>query len=250
MLILFLLKQLIDFLWNIKAKYYDIETLAYDEIIKDVRDYEIAWDITQDFPETFIYKPRRIFNQSQDWYRSSCTAQWTAWWADVIRKYKADKTFNSPFTLWDTVKSLWLWSEKYWAFLIDTIKVAKDNLFIDWYYRVATIDWIKSALYRWDLIVTWSNKINWKTLQTTWYVVDKVDKWNWHAFYISWWNKEWFIAVNSYSEKYWNKWTFTIPFKLFLWVSFNSTYAITINPKWATLTREELYDTYKIIKKY
>lgn len=249
MLILFLLKQSIDFLWNIKARYFEKDTLAYDEIVKDIRDYELMWNDETIFPEQFIYRPRRIFNQSKTWYRSSCTAQWTAWAADALRKSKSDKTFMSPFDLWDIVKEQWLWKEWVWAFLIDTIKVAMKNWFIDWYYRVLTHSAIKQALYNWSMIVTWSNKINWRTLQETWYIVKEPWVGSWHAFYISWWNQQWYVAYNSYWEQYWLKWTFIIPYDVFEKVAFNSTYAIAVDPEWASYTPEELYKIYLVNKK-
>lgn len=250
MLILFLLKRLIDFLWNIKARYFEKDTLAYDEIVKDVRDYEMAGNIDDIFPSSFKYKPRQIFNQAKDWYRSSCTAQWTWGASDTIRKFKADKREISPFLLWDEVKKRKIGKEWQWAYLIDTIKTAKDMWKIDWYYRVLTHEAIKKALYNTDLIVTWSNKIDWKRLWETWYIVDKVSSWSWHAFYIVWWNEIWYIAMNSYWEQYWLKWTFIIPYDVFEKVAFNSTYAITVDPEWASYTPEELYRRYLVNKKH
>lgn len=253
MLILLSIKHIIDFISNIKAKYFEKDTLAYDEYIKDYRDYELAWEDSSEviiFPDEFEYIPREIFNQNIEWYRSSCTAQWTWWASDTIRKYKADKTRISPFVLRDIVKTKWLWKEWVWAYLIDTIKTALSNTFIDWYYRISSILDMKKALYRWDLIVTWSNKIDWKQLHIDKYIVKKESKWSWHAFYLTWWNDIWFIAMNSYSNKYWLNWKFIIPFDLFFKVAFNSTYAITVDPEWTKYTRDELYKKYLVSKKY
>ena len=244
-----IIKNITEFILNIKAKYFEKETSALDEKIKDNLDYEMAGNIEDVFPISFKYKPRQVFNQYITWYKSSCTAQWTWWASDTIRKFKADNREISPFKLWDEVKKRNLGKEWEGAYLIDTIKVAKDLGKIDWYYRVLTHEAIKKALYNTDLIVTWSNKIDWKRLQETWYIVDKVSKWSWHAFYIIWWDEVGYIAMNSYSDKYWNKWTFTIPYDLYFQIAFNSTYAVVVNPEWTKLSREELYKKYSITKK-
>jgi hypothetical protein len=243
-----LIKLIVEFIYWLYQLYLT-KNEAIDEIIKDERDYELAWEILDTFPEEFIYEPNEIYNQAINWYRSSCTCQWTVGASNVIRKYKKDENIKSPFKLWDILKEKKLGKEWAWAFLIDAIKEAKTAWKIDGYYRVMTIDAIKKALYNTDMIVTWSNKIDWKALQETWYKVDKVSKWSWHAFYICWWNKEGFIAINSYSDKYWLKGKFIIPFDLFLKLAFNSTYAVVVNPEWTKLTRDELYNNYSVTKK-
>lgn len=243
-----LYKNTVEFLYNLNNKYLNKEVTALDEVIKDYLDYELAWDISDNMPQSFLYNPREIFDQRKDWYRSSCTAQGTWWASDTIRKYKADKRRISPFVLWDEVKKRKLGKEWQGAYLIDTIKVAKDLWKIDWYYRVLTHEAIKKALYNTDIIATWSTKIDWKRLWETWYILDKVSIWSWHAFYIIWWNEIGYIAVNSYSDKYWNKGTFTIPYDLFFKVAFNSTYALVVNPEWTKLSREELHKKYLLTK--
>lgn len=242
-------KNTIEFLYNFNNKYLNKDTEALDEVIKDPLDYEIAWNIDTTFPEEFIYDPRQIFDQRVNWYRSSCTAQWTAWASDTIHKYKASKQKVSPWALRDEVKKRWLGKEWNWAYLIDTIKVAKDLFKVDWYFRVLTHEALKQALYNTNIIVTWSSKIDWKRLWETWYIVDKVSVWSWHAFYLVWWNKIGYVAMNSYSDKYWKNWTFIIPYDLFFKVAFNSTYALVVDPQWTKYSREELYQKYLVTKK-
>ena len=246
MLLYLMLRKTINFIVNMKAKYFEKDTLAYDEVALDPRDYEMAWYIEDEFPEEFEYEPKEIYNQAINWYRSSCTCQWTVGASNVIRKYKKETNSKSPFKLWDILKEKKLGKEWNGAYLIDAITQAKAVGKIDWYYRVLTIDAMKKALYRTDMIVTWSNKIDWKKLQETKYIVDKVSKWSWHAFYICWWNKKWFIAVNSYSDKYWLKGKFIIPFNLFFPLAFNSTYAVVVNAEWSKLSRDELFTKYKL----
>lgn len=239
-------KITIEFIFNINKKYFDKKTSALDEVIKDYKDFELAGWIEDTFPLEFEYKPDEIFNQAKDWYRYSCTSQWTCWSSNVSRKYKADKTKVSPFELWDEMKKRWLGKEWLWAYLIDTIKTWKELNFINWYYRVSNNNQIKKAIYNVDLVVTWSWKINWKQLKLDKYIVKSKSVWEWHAFYLIWWNKVWFIAMNSYWEKYWLWWTFIIPYDIFWDIAFVSTYAIVVNPEWTKLSREELYKKYLI----
>lgn len=255
--LILMLKYFIESLYWFYKKFLSNDE-AFDEIINDPRDYKLGNDwIQEQKPSKFIIKVARFVNQNVFWYKSSCTSQWTNEAANTQRKLKADDTRTSWFDMRDLMKKLWLWAEWIWAYWIDAIKLAKKLWIIDWYYRVKTNEEIKSALYKWHTVVSWSTKINWKKLHSTNYVVTESSSWSWHFYYINWWDKnftyykfKWvFTCPNSYWENYWDKWMFYIPFELFNKVAFNSTYAIVVNPEWSKLSREELFKKYKLKKR-
>lgn len=252
-----MLKYIIESIYWFYKKFLSKDE-AFDEIIKDPRDYYLgnAW-IQEQKPSKFLMKVKRFINQNVIWYKSSCTAQATSEAWNTQRKLKADKNTHSWFNLWDIMKALWLWAEWRWAYLIDALKQWEKEWVIDWYYRVKTHEEIKSALYKWHTIVTWSNKINWSKIKNTNYVVTEVSKWYWHAFYIPGWLNNFIYDIykwaypcaNSYWEEYWDKWMFYIPYELFDKVTFNSTYAVVVNPEWSKMTKEELFEQYKLKRK-
>ena len=178
---------------------------AIDEVIKDIRDYnsEFAWGIVEDMPNKFILEDKRWQHQGKTNY---CTAFSTTTAANIGKWHKADEeTEYSGFTLWDIMKEKGT-MKPYWAFVIDAIKEGKTQGYFDSYYQVNNIDEIKSAIYRWDAIVTGSNKIDW-TKTVDWLVKEKT-KWYGHAFTLIGWDDQkeinWHIWA-IYAENSWGK---------------------------------------------
>lgn len=246
------IKKIVEFIYWLYQLYLT-KNEAFDELIEDSRDYELLGNaIDPNMPKKFIFEPRKFVNQNVDWYKMSCTAQATCEASNTIRKIKADKTNNSWFTHWDYMVEQGLWWRQRWAYLIDAIKSAKDRWILDMYYRVRSIEQMKDVIYSYStLIVTWSSKINRTRLKQTNYIVDKVDSWYWHAFYVLWFDdeKELIVCANSYWDKYWDKGKFYIPYNLFFDLVFNSCYSIVVNPEWTKLSREELFEKFSILKK-
>lgn len=243
------LRHLVNELYNFANKYLDSKTQAFDELISDVRNYEldeIAWSVEPKFPDEFAFEVHYYVNQRKPWYTMSCTAQATAECGNLQRKVKADETRKSWFILWDDMVRLWLWDRKRWAYLIHAIKQGKKDWVVEWYYQTKTINAMKSAIYNYsNLIATWSNKIDWNLLKKTDAIVSISSSWYWHAFYIRWWNKLGWLCVNSN----WHKdpiTEFIIPFNLTFDVLFKSTYALVVNPEWTKLSKEELFSKYKL----
>lgn len=248
--LILMLKYIIEFLyWFYKKFLTDDE--AFDEVVKDPRDYKLSGDFGETKPNQFKYDVLRYINQNKTWYKSSCTAQATTEASNTIRKYKSDQVINSWFDLWDIMKSLWLWAEKQWAYLINAVKQAIKENYIQWYYKVSWVEEIKKSLYRTNLVVTWTSKIDWNLLKKTWYIVSEISWWYGHAFYIKGWDdeKQHIICANSYWTEYGDKWDFYIPYNLVeQWILFNSTYWLIVNPEWTKTSREELFKKYQLTR--
>ena len=82
------LYKIINFILNI-FKYYDAESQAYDEVVKDHRDFT-AWDnyTREELDDIFILDDNRRLNQ---WRTSHCAAYSVDWGCNSELYYKADK---------------------------------------------------------------------------------------------------------------------------------------------------------------
>jgi hypothetical protein len=166
---------------------------------------------------------------------------------NAINEWNLLKWINTNYkweVLWNRMVELWLLNPSVWAYVIDAIKIAKDMWWFTSYYQVNTVEQIKTALYRWYVIVTWTNRIDWKDARD--WTVDHIWSWSWHAFTITgyqdrkrikrlkvdntkkWLHKGWYIwcvvCENSYWETYWDEWWFWIPYELIeKWILFNKT---------------------------
>ncbi len=242
------IKKIIEALYWL-YKFYITNDEAFDEIVKDPRDYEsLAWWETKGLPQRFEYKPYLVTDQRKDWYRMSCTSQWTAGAINTSTKYKKGKTFYLPEPLWDDMVDNKVGDRKRGAYLKDAVGTAYKKGWFKAYYRATSNDAKKEALYRGDLIVTGSTKIDWKELIKTDNIVRAAWQGYWHAFYIVGWNEIWWICQNSYWPDFVLN-QFVIPYSLADEVLFNSTYALTVNdPDWTKISKGELFEKYKLTR--
>lgn len=219
---------------------------AFDEVVKDERDYELdeLAGSNINLPEEFNYNPYNITDQRKDGYRMSCTAQSVAGAANTQIKYKKGKRFFSPFKLWDIMVSRWLWGNN-GAYLRHAVETAKKEWNIDGYYKARTVMAIKLALYKTNQVCSGSTTIDWKLLVRTGNILSAITKGNWHAFWIKWWNKIWFICQNSYWKDFWLN-EFIIPYHLVDEALFNSTYALVVDAHWSKYSQEQLLKKYQV----
>lgn len=239
---------------NKAYNYFKKGHTALDEAVTSGTDYKM-WAITASIvPDIdFEFDCDCIPDQNVTGYKRSCTAQGTTTASNIIRKAKSDDTRNSGFELRDIMVDLWLWAEWEWAYIINAIKKAKELWIIDWYYKVSWKYEIEKAIYEnTDLIVSWSNKIDYSKLAETWYIVEEVSNWLGHCICIPWFKKDsdrdLYRVMNSYWEDYWIEWGFYIPYDLIEDILFNSTYAVVVNPEWTKMTQEERYKAYQLTK--
>jgi len=85
---------------------------------------------------------------------------------------------------------------------------------IEWYMRADTLEWCKNALANWFLIYTGTKSCDWRKAWAEWRFVYKRD-WGGHCFALIGYDKEWFIAVNSFWTDWGDSWYFVIPYKDF-----------------------------------
>lgn len=252
-----LIRYPINSIYNIKNKYFNPNTSAFDEVLEDSRDWA-WWDILLShlwLPTKFIINDDRFVNQHIEWYEMSCTAQGTCNAINNSLYIKADKTtYRNWFNLFDLAVSKWLASRKNWAYVIDLIKLSKDEWLSVWYYTAYTLLEIKNAIYTTNCVVTWSSKINWDECRD--WLVKSIWVWYWHCFEISGWdnNKQigkyiWALYCrNSYWNKAQDKWWFWIPYYLYNDILFNTRKAIIVSPEWEKISPEERTANYKRLK--
>lgn len=233
----------ISFIINIRRRYFDSRTFIYDERISDHRDHKL-WGISVPFdelPDDFILNDFRYQNQSiESNLFMSCTAQSTTNAANqrIYTKLggkfskKAKELFYSGKQLWNKMLEKGLASLTQWAYLIDAIKVAKEENIISEYFQTTTLSEILNAIYVGKPVIAWSTKIDWSKCED-WFV-KYIWKWDWHAFVLMWfdkdviiWDYKWAICCeNSYWEDYQINWYFWIPFDLVEKILFNTRKAI------------------------
>lgn len=234
---------------------------AYDEQKKDERDWVFGSENLIDFdklPSKFILEDRRYQNQNEKWYTVSCTAQATTSAINNSLYVKAEKELCYDWRdLWDEMvdRKLILPSG---AYIIDAIKLSRELNMSAWYYQVTNLLDIMNAIYKWDAIVTGSNKIKWADIREDW-LVREVSAWSGHAFTIVGWDKDkkigkytWAIRCeNSYWEDYQDFGGFWIPFELFDEILFPLTRkAIIVIPAWTKLTQEERKKEFRELRRY
>ncbi len=255
-MIYLMIREIVNFLFNIRAKYFDKKTSAFDELMEDTRDW--AWNIEPiKKPREFIMNDNRFVNQNLKNYTMSCGSQWTCNSINNQLWYKQDKeTYRSWFVLFDTLVRLWLASRTLWSYVIDNITTAKKIWYLDWYYSVKTIEEIKNAIYNLNSVVTGSKTIDWSQCKD--WLVKSVSSWYGHCFELCGWNDDkiiwdytwWFYCRNSYWKDFQDNWWFWIPYDLYDKILFNTRKAIIVNPEWSKLSREELFEKYKLRKKW
>ena len=94
-----ILKSIIELYYWFYKKFLSVDE-AFDEVIKDPRDYYLwnSW-IQEQKPKRFKWRVARFINQNVLWYRSSCTSQATNEAGNTQRRAKADNTRTSWFTM-------------------------------------------------------------------------------------------------------------------------------------------------------
>lgn len=109
------------------------------------------------------------------------------------------------------------------ASLQEMMSFFKKRGLIDWYVLCENAEQCKNAINNWFLIYTWTNYWSRSMTSKTWELT-LTDKTTGHCYFIEDFDETWFVAVNSFGEKWWKGWRFHINFekysKLF------STYAI------------------------
>lgn len=221
-------------------KIFDRESRAYDEVVKDHRDFA-AWknDIWEELPDEFILDDKRRLNQGRT---SHCTAYSVDWACNSELWFKADKDleYNGDDLAQSMIKE-WTLSPR-WALIIDAVKMKKSKWEIDSYYQVNTQLDMMTALHRYtNPIATWSNKINWRNVTPEWNVLEAKKDSPWHAFCIIGWSKvkkiwtfKWgWYCKNSWGEKRRVDWGFWIPFALTNQILFNTKKALVLIPEWS-----------------
>lgn len=106
--------------------------------------------------------------------------------------------------------------EKYWASetkgdsLQSALKQMKDDWIIEGYTKVSWEYAMKLAITEGRLLFTWTSKCDRVETKKTGYYTP----WTWygHAFAIIGYNKEWFIAINSYWDRGARKWIIIIKY--------------------------------------
>ena len=240
--IILLTIDIINFIYNIKNKYFNKHTFVYDEAIKDPRNiqYEevLLWsdiETVNKIEDRFIAEPLEIPNQRVEWYRYSCTGQWTWQATNSANKIRVNwQPKRSGFKLFDLMVKLWLANRKRWAYGIDAVKTAKKERYFRTYAEIKDLNEILTSIYNGHFPTLWTNKITWSRVTSKW-IVKEIGKWYGHFFYAIWYDKnmkaEWFTwfvkCVNSSWEDYRDWGCFWIPFDLIeKWILFNTKCAI------------------------
>ena len=226
---------------------------------QDSRDWEAVWstmtleEAVKEFniPVEFIVDNDDYKTQDIKGYEMSCWSQWTINAINCAKKIKHDKPFLDQNKFRDYMKEIWLtiWVDgSWWSYVEDNVKQAYKKGYISMFYKVNSILTMVLALYKTDMIVTGSNKINWAIANTTW-EVRNVTKWVGHCICINGFNLEkkiWnyngaFRFKNSYWKDFWDNGGWWIPFDIALDVLFNYKCAMVVTPEWSKLPLEERY---------
>lgn len=94
------------------------------------------------------------------------------------------------------------------SWLQDQLDLARRLKYIAWYWTVETVEEMRSALTSWQIIYTWSAKIDRKKTKINNEVV--VGKGFGHAFCIDWYNETHLRCRNSYGNEYMDSWRFRL----------------------------------------
>ena len=237
------LYKIINFILNL-IKYYDKDSEAYDETIKDHRDFASGTTVSfEDMEDIFILDDNRRLSQ---WATPHCTAYSVDWACNSELWIKADKDL---FYNWDDLAqkmiSNWTMTPR-WAWVIDAIKEKKAIWEIDSYYQVNTNVEIMTAISRYtNPVATGSNNINRSKLgKDKWLLLETTPKSSWHAFSILGWDKNkkvwWYIwawyCKNSWGGTWGDKGWFWVPFELTNKTFFNTKKALVLTPDWSSDT--------------
>ena len=87
---------------------------------------------------------------------------------------------------------------KFWAYLIDWPKLAKKYSYIDWYSKAVTVNEMKEAIANWNIIITWSKKINWSKARQAPYLAEEGSDYA-HC-----------VAIVGYDDRQFDWWAFVI----------------------------------------
>lgn len=123
--------------------------------------------------------------------------------------------YSDAWFVYNQINAMDVWNRSDKSILLQSaVNQMKNEWLIAWYVRPKTIEQMKKSLDLWYFIYTGSNNWDWgKTRSTKIYALRTDGKIVWHAYAIVWYNDVWWIAINSYWPKRWDKWYFTIPFE-------------------------------------
>lgn len=182
--------------------------------------HDIFWGDEMDLPDEVLLNLTKVFNQRDDNIPNTyywCTRYWTTHGINENNAYEGSWIMVDPVEEWRIALEQYWADIRTWDSLRSALQQAKDRWFISWYARLTDrIYQGKYALSIGQTIYTWTVKCDWKeTLETG--IFHWKESSYWHAFIIIWYNKDWFIARNSYwwmFEYDWIKWWFLIPWDM------------------------------------
>jgi hypothetical protein len=145
--------------------------------------------------------------------KSACTC----FWLSHITTEQNYLDWHQKTVLWEMLReeALKRWAKDWKGWTLQWwLKLVKDKWLISWYTKVWSLEDIKKALNKKQLIYTGSNKISrsWTKKNNNIAVLNGTA---WHCFTIIWYDdeKKRFIAKNSYWSVKYDWWYFYIPYK-------------------------------------
>ena len=189
--------------------------------IPDERDYKyeiLFWNKESKsfYDFRIIASQLEIYNQSiKSFMRMSCGSCGITHLSNamnICEYYSYWRKYNqlSPETWWLEYLKINPEAEFVWSTLQQWLKWALKEKLISGYSKVVDIELAKNAIDNNRLIYTGSLNWDWnKVEQENIYWIK--DKSYWHLFCIVWYNKDWFIWVNSWWPE---NWYFIIPYNL------------------------------------
>lgn len=185
----------------------------------DERDFiyeELLGSSGSDLPDEILPdKKTPVLNQGKT---SRCTLFSCAWAATEQNYWQAKSIgvdeypkLNGNEYVEDAIK-LGFSEENGW-YIQSAVRLYQDKWAFEGYAKITTDEGVCRAIYEKKPLCTWSNQIDWK-LSRPWIAVFKIGS-PWHAFFIVWYDKEYFYMKNSWGEAWWDKGYFKVARKEF-----------------------------------
>lgn len=241
-----MVREIVNFVYNIKQRYFHPKTFVYDELVRDPRNDKYADEMAgnstdySNMPTEFICKALEYPNQNVKGYKYSCTAQGTAQAVNAgNRLWNRWEPMRSGFDLFDLMVDLWLASRTAGAYGIDAVKTSQKEKHFYKYYQIDNLKELKSAIYSGAMVTLGSKKIDWSDCRDG--LVKSIGSSYWHFFYGLGYDDDkkigtyvgWIWCANSYWPDYQDNWGFWIPYTLInQGILFNTRCAIIVNGRY------------------